>query len=127
MSHHFRTIDIIPANFLEYLKICSSEERKHVLSETINLACSDGERRELFLTLNETINTSLVDGPSKDVKDLVDYIPDIEVSDDLVKRLIREAESLDLKTRAASTAVKTQWMSNRSLSYDYGHKKVYHD
>lgn len=104
---------------------CSSEKRKYVLSESINLTCSEGERKELFLKLNETINnnSTLVDSPSHDAKDLVSYIPDIGIDDDLIARLCKEAESLDLKTRSASTKVKNQWISNHSLSYQYGHEK----
>ena len=104
---------------------CSSEKRKYVLSESINLTCTDGERKELFLKLNETINnnSTLAESPSHDVKNLVNYISDIGVDDDLIGRLYKEAESLDLKTRSASAKVKTQWLSDHSLSYEYGNEK----
>ena len=104
-------MDIIPTNFLEYLMSCSSEKRKYILSESINLTCTDGERKELFLKLNETINnnSTLAESRSHDAKNLINYISDIGVDDDLIGRLYKEAESLDLKTRSASAKVKTQF------------------
>ena len=126
LLHNLLTMESVslPQAFRDHFSSCSPEERNQILMYVIS-PWSTSDKKNLLVALSDYINSSKhQEIPGNNLRSYVDYVPDIEVSNEEITKITSELELFNLKDLSNSENTASQWLSNDTESYTFGKKNT---